>query len=142
MNNDKYKKWDSFIHEMLIYAVTAQKKFRYIVLDNLDPNEPYDLFFFKINLFANTFVKGCKLYGCFLNILSLSVKNKRFVKFLQKLYSLHPMTLLIFVPEKKEFNLQKKLQRNMIFILKILQLFTRSIIVNESFYYKWPRRIW
>lgn len=68
MNNDKYKKWDSFIHEMLIYAVTAQKKFRYIVLDNLDPNEPYDLFFFKINLFANTFVKGCKLYGCFLNI--------------------------------------------------------------------------
>ena len=93
MTYEQCKKWDNFIHEMLICTSTAQKRFKYFILSDLDPNEPYDLFFFKMSLFSNTFIRSCKLYGYFTNIF-------KFLKFKYKERKVHkaPWKVMLSTP--------------------------------------------
>lgn len=54
---EKYKKWDNFINQLMIGVTTAQNRCDYFLFEDLDPNEPYDLLFVRVSLLANNFTK-------------------------------------------------------------------------------------
>lgn len=60
---EKYEIWDKFIHEMLLRLTTAQRQYENFILGELSPDEPYDLFFYRLSFIANTFVNNCHIYG-------------------------------------------------------------------------------
>lgn len=61
-------RWDKFVHSLLICIITAQRKYKYFILGDLDPNNFYDLLFFRLSTLAAGFVKTCTIYGYVSNL--------------------------------------------------------------------------
>ena len=57
-----YKKWDSFVNDLIISLISAQDRYNLFLLDDLDPKSYYDLLFTHVAILANNFIEKCELY--------------------------------------------------------------------------------
>lgn len=92
---NKFNIWDKFVGHMILCVASAEEKYKYFIIDNVDGNDIYDLFFFRIAYISSTFAKNCNVY-CF------SRKLFGFIKFKfkeQKARSI-PMRVINLMPNK------------------------------------------
>ena len=78
--NNKLDTWDKFIGHMMLCISSAESKYKYFVIDEIDSKDISDLFFFRLAYIANTFVKSCHIY-CFsrrfFGFIKFKLKEKR-----------------------------------------------------------------
>lgn len=58
---EKYKKWDNFIAQLMICQVTAQKQYKYFMIMDVKSDDVYDLIFHRVAIYASQFT-NCKIY--------------------------------------------------------------------------------
>ena len=61
--DETYSRWDRYIHHLMVNIVEKQKNCEYFILGDLDPKDPYDLFFFRLSHLTTSLVKSCTVYG-------------------------------------------------------------------------------
>lgn len=57
INYEQQDKWDNFIYQLMIGIKTAQDKYKYFFLQDLNPKDSYDLFFIRASLIVSHFTK-------------------------------------------------------------------------------------
>ena len=50
---DQYKEWDKYLSNLMICLCSAQEKFQYFVIDDVDSHDPYDLLFHRASMLVN-----------------------------------------------------------------------------------------
>lgn len=55
---NKYQEWDNFIYQLMICIASAQSKYDYFLLNDLDAKEPYDLLFTRLSILSGDLTKS------------------------------------------------------------------------------------
>jgi hypothetical protein len=77
---DKYKEWDKFIHSLMLCITSAQRKYRFFLLQDLDAKSPYDLLFTHVALLCTKFSKNflyCEPYPNLFKFICFKFKEPR-----------------------------------------------------------------